>query len=77
MNTKTKNLEKLTAQFNGKFQDKAEEDLSDQEKKDLQKMLSQIEEEEAAIKKLEAETQAILEEFQKLIDQTRTKLGIS
>ncbi len=77
MNAKTENLEKLTAQFNDKFQDKAEEDLSDQEKIEMKRLLSQIEEEEAAIKKLEAETKAILEEFQHLIDQTKTKLGIT
>jgi len=77
INTRTKNLEQLTAQFNNKFEDKTEEDLSDNEKKEMQSLLKKIEEEEKAITNLEAETQAAVAEFQKLIDQTKRKLGVS
>jgi len=77
MNEKTKSLDQLTARFNSKYQDKSEEDLSDDEKKEMKNLLAEIQEEEKAIKKLEAETQAAVAEFQALIDQTKKKLGIT
>ncbi len=77
MTARTKSLEQLTAQFNNKFENKTEEDLSDNEKKEMQSLLAKIEEEEKAIENLEAETQAAVDEFQKLIDKTKKKLGIS
>jgi tetratricopeptide (TPR) repeat protein len=73
---KSEYLEELTNTFNQKFGEKEEEDLSDSEKKEMEKMLEQIEAEQKAIKKLEAETQAALDEFQKLIDKTKQRLGI-
>lgn len=73
---KSENLEELTQTFNRKFGEKEEEQLSDSEKKEMEKMLDEIEAEQQAIKRLEAETQAALEEFQKLIEKTQERLGI-
>jgi tetratricopeptide (TPR) repeat protein len=73
---KSKDLEQLTQTFNQKFGEKEEENLSDSEKKEMEKMLAQIEAEQEALKKLESETQAALAEFQKLLDTTKQRLGI-
>jgi tetratricopeptide (TPR) repeat protein len=73
---RSKNLEELTNTFNNKFGEKEEEDLSDGEKKEMETMLNQIEAEQAAVKKLEAETQAALEGFQQLLEKTKQRLGI-
>ncbi|MFQ6107996.1 MAG: hypothetical protein ACE5L7_00390 [Candidatus Aminicenantales bacterium] len=74
---RTKELESLTEEFNSKFGEKAEEDLSDAEKKQMKTLLARIKSEEETIKKLQAEQKAALAEFQKLIDQTKKRLGIS
>ena len=73
---RSKNLEELTNTFNNKFGEKEEEDLSDGEKKEMDTMLKQIEAEQAAVKKLESETQAALEGFQQLLEKTKQRLGI-
>lgn len=74
---KTEALDALTEEFNKKFGEKVEEDLNDQEKKEMKEILAKIKNEEAAIKKLEAEQKEALAEFQKLIDQAKKRLGIS
>lgn len=73
---RTKKLEELTNSFNNKFGDKEEEDLTDGEKGEMESMLKQIDAEQEAIKRLEAETQAALEGFQQLIERTKQRLGI-
>jgi hypothetical protein len=42
----------------------------------MESMLKQIETEQEAVKKLEAETQAALEGFQQLLEKTKQRLGI-
>jgi tetratricopeptide (TPR) repeat protein len=73
---RSKKLEDLTKAFNDKFGEKEEEDLTDGEKGEMKSMLKQIEAEQEAIKRLEAETQAALQGFQQLIDRTKQRLGI-
>jgi tetratricopeptide (TPR) repeat protein len=73
---RNKKLEELTTTFNDKFGEKEEEDLSASEKTEMESMLKQIEAEQAAVKKLEAETQAALEGFQQLIEKAKQRLGI-
>jgi len=73
---KSKKLENLTVTFNKKFEEKDEEDLSDAEKKEMDTMLDEIEAEEKAIKKLEAEQKVVLEKFNKLIEETKQRLGV-
>jgi tetratricopeptide (TPR) repeat protein len=73
---RSKNLENLTKAFNDKFGEKEEEDLTNGEKSEMETMLKQIEAEQEAVKKLEAETQAALEGFQQLLEKTKQRLGI-
>jgi hypothetical protein len=73
---RSKKLEELTNAFNNKYGEKEEEDLSDSEKSEMESMLKQIETEQEAVKKLEAETQAALEGFQQLLEKTKQRLGI-
>lgn len=73
---RAKNLENLTNTFNSKFGNKEEEELSEAEKQEMEKLLKQIEAEQQAIKTLEAKQQAALEKFNQLITQTKQKLGI-
>lgn len=73
---RSQKLEELTSTFNKKFGEKEEEDLSAAEKSEMESMLKQIETEQEAIKRLEADTQAALEGFQQLIEKTKERLGI-
>lgn len=73
---RSQKLEELTSTFNKKFGEKEEEDLSAAEKSEMESMLKQIEAEQEAIKRLEADTQAALEGFQQLIEKTKERLGI-
>ncbi len=72
-----KKLEKLTNTFNKKFGEKDEEDLTDDEKKEMKVMLANIDAEKNAIAKLDAETKVALEKFKALIERTKKRLGIS
>jgi tetratricopeptide (TPR) repeat protein len=69
-------LETLTKSFNDKFGEKDEEDLSDTETAEMEKILKQIDDEQKAIEKLQAEQQQALEKFTTLVEQTKTRLGI-
>lgn len=69
-------LETLTNSFNEKFGEKDEEDLSDAEIAEMEKNLKQIEDEQKAIEKLQAEQQQTLEKFNSLVEKTKTRLGI-
>ena len=72
-----KKLEELTNAFNNKFGEKDEEDLTDDEKKEMKTMLANIEAEKEAIAKLDTETKAALDKFKALIERTKKRLGIS
>jgi hypothetical protein len=73
---KSKKLETLTNTFNDKFGEKEEEDLSDSEKAEMESLLKQIDAEQEAIKKLEADTKAALQGFQQLLEKAKQRLGI-
>jgi tetratricopeptide (TPR) repeat protein len=73
---KSKKLENITETFNKKFGEKDEEDLSAAEKKEMDAMLEEIEAEGKAIQKLKDEQKIILEKFNKLIKETKQRLGI-
>ncbi|MFC2165455.1 hypothetical protein ACFLT2_10730 [Acidobacteriota bacterium] len=74
---KNKKIVTLTNTFNSKFGEKDEEDLSDAEKAEMDKILKQIDAEQKAIETIQAAQQGALEKFQALIAQTKTRLGIS
>ncbi len=69
-------LGSLTNKFNKKFGEKDEEDLSDAEKKEMDNMLKDIEFEEKDIQNLKAEQKIVLENFNKLIEETKQRLGV-
>jgi len=69
-------LETLTNSFNEKFGEKDEEDLTDAENAEMEKILEQIEAEQKAIEKLQIEQQQALEKFNALVEQTKTRLDI-
>ena len=77
LESKNKNIVSLTNTFNSKYGEKDEEDLSDTEKAEMEKILKQIETEQKAVETLQAEQKKALEKFQALIAQTKTRLGIS
>lgn len=71
-----KELEELTNNFNKKFGDKEEDDLSAREKRLMEILRKDIESEQEAIKKLEAEQKKALDKFKKLIEEAKQRLGI-
>ena len=73
----SKKLESLTNKFNKKFGEKDEEDLSDAELKEMDNMLKDIEFEEMDIQKIKAEQKIVLENFNKLIEETKQRLGVN
>ncbi len=74
--TKNQSLEQMTKTFNSKFGDKAEDDLTDAEKKEIATLLANIEKNQKDITGLQAQQQTELEKFQTRISQTKQKLGI-
>lgn len=73
---KSKQIEELTAAYNAKFGNKDEEDLSDTEKAEMKSMLAEIEDEKKALDKLQAEQNLAIAKFNKLIEETKTRLGV-
>jgi len=73
---KSKNLEGLTKTFNKKFGEKDEEDLSEAEIKEMENLLAQIEAEQKALEKLEGAQKVALDKFNRLIEETKKRLGI-
>ncbi len=73
---KSNNMEIVTNTFNKKFGEKDEEDLSDAEKREMDDMLKEIEFDEKDIQEIKAEQKIVLEEFNKLIQETKKRLGV-
>lgn len=73
---KGQELESKTKAFNEKFGEKEEEDLTEAEKTDMDFMLKEIEILQTEIETLQKETSEALANFQKLVDQTKMRLGI-
>lgn len=82
-NEKSKELQERSAKrdgmvkaFNDKFGEKNEEDLTEAEKKEMQNMKAQIESEEKAMQKLEAEQKLALDKWNTQIEEAKKRLGI-
>ncbi len=73
---RNKKLENLTKTFNKKFGEKDEEDLSNAEKREMNDMLKEIEFDEKDIQEIKAAQKIVLETFNKLIEETKQRLGI-
>lgn len=73
---KSKKIEELTNAYNSKFGNKDEEDLSDSEKAEMKTMLANIEAEKKALEKLQSEQNMAIAKFNKLLEDTKARLGI-
>ncbi|MFO7866001.1 MAG: hypothetical protein R6V02_04210 [Candidatus Aminicenantes bacterium] len=73
---KSEELNTLTETFNEKFGEKSEEDLTEAEKEEMNKMLGRIESLQEEIEELQKEQKTELDKFQELVDQIKQKLGI-
>jgi len=72
---KTKELNELTENFNTRFGNKEEEELSEREKKQLKDLLSQIEGLKTEIEKLKKQQEAAIVKFNQLVEETKRRLG--
>jgi len=72
-----KKINDLTDSFNTKFGDKDEEDLTDNEKNEMEAILASIEAERKAMDRLGSETKAALEKFNQAIESAKKRLGIA
>ena len=70
-----KAIEEYTKTYNSKIEGKSEDDLSESDKKVMQKLLDAIEVEKEAIKKLEAEQKVYLDRFNQLVAQAKSRAG--
>ncbi|MBP1768370.1 MAG: hypothetical protein H6P98_2485, partial [Candidatus Aminicenantes bacterium] len=73
---KGKKIDELTNSYNTKFGNKDEEDLSDSEKNEMKAILANIETEKKALEKLQSEQSMAIAKFNKLLDDTKARLGI-
>ncbi len=73
---RSKKIDGLTTTYNTKFGGKEEEDLNDAEKKEMKALLASIEAEQKALEKLQAEQNMAIAKFNKLLDDTKLRLGI-
>jgi hypothetical protein len=71
-----KKVEEMTSAYNAKFGGKAEEDLDDSQKAERKQLLAQIETEKKAIEKLQASQAAAVQQFNRMLDETRQRLGV-
>jgi hypothetical protein len=71
-----KKVDDMTKAYNAKFGGKDQEDLNDSEKADMKQMLAQIDNEKKEIEKLQASQAAAVAQFNKMLDDTRQRLGI-
>ncbi len=73
---RSKKIEDLTATYNTKFGGKDEEDLNDAEKKEMKDLLVSIDNEKKALEKLQIEQSMAIAKFNKLLEETKQRLGI-
>lgn len=71
-----KRIDELTKVYNSKFEGKDEEDLSDGEKREMKNLLTALETEKKQLEKLTSEQNIAIAKFNKLLEETRQRLGI-
>jgi tetratricopeptide (TPR) repeat protein len=71
-----KKIEDLTKAYNTKFGDKEEDSLTPADKKEMKSMLDQIAAEKKKLEPLKASQEQVIDMFNKLIAETKTRLGI-
>ncbi len=73
---KNKEQENLTNDFNKKFGEKDEEELTDAERTEMDTILKKLETIQGEIEKLQTEQAVSLDKWQQMITQTKQRLGI-
>jgi tetratricopeptide (TPR) repeat protein len=73
---KNKKIDEMTSAYNNKFGGKEEENLSDAEKQEMKTLMANIETEKKALEKLQADQSAAIAKFNKLVEDTKIKLGV-
>lgn len=73
---KGKKLGELIEIYNEKIESKKEDELTEKQRKIMKEMLVDIETQEAEIKKLEAKQSIYTSKFNKLLEETKKRLGI-
>jgi len=75
MDEHSKAVATLTETFNSKYGDKDTEEMSESEKRSMQKVLDAIEVEKKALAAVEAEQKTYVDKFNALVAQVKTRLG--
>jgi tetratricopeptide (TPR) repeat protein len=70
-----KAIEEMTKSYNAKIEGKTEEDLSETDKRVLKTLTANIEAEKQAIAKIQASQKGVLDKFNALVAQVRTRIG--
>lgn len=73
---RSKKIEELTESYNTKFGGREEEELSDAEKKEMKTILASIEAERKALEKLQSDQNLAIAKFNRLLEETKQRLGI-
>ncbi len=68
-------IEELTKSYNAKVEGKSEDELSDADKRVLKKIEENIQLEQQAIERIQASQKGVLDRFNALVAQVRSKLG--
>jgi len=71
-----KKLDEMTKTYNDKFGDKEEEALSAADKKEMKRLLDGIEAEKKKLEPLKTKQQKVIDQFNKLLSETKARLGI-
>jgi tetratricopeptide (TPR) repeat protein len=74
---KQKKIDELTKSFNTKFTDRNEEDLTDDEKAEMKKILSDIDVQRAEIAKLQSSSSEMTGRWTKRMEDVKKRLGTS
>ncbi|OGD22393.1 MAG: hypothetical protein A2W03_15550 [Candidatus Aminicenantes bacterium RBG_16_63_16] len=73
---RNKKVEDLTKSYNAKFGGKDAEDLTSAEKAEMESILAEIEAEKKDIEKLQASQATAVAQFNKMLEDTRQRLGV-
>jgi len=68
-------IEQLTKNFNDKYGDKTEDDLTPAEKVTVRKLKDAIQDEQDAIARIQAQQKGFIDKFNALVTQVRSRLG--
>ncbi len=69
-------IDELTKTFNSKFGEKEEDDLTAADKKEMKQIMDSIEAEKKKLEPLKAKQQQVIDQFNKLLSDTKARLGI-